>query len=87
MNIATYISKSTLKREAAGLAMLWLLSMATYIIATNGPVIQVQVLEMFVLPFGAIFAAAFGADWISKQTNLAGPADNGLDPPAKKDDG
>ncbi len=68
-----YISRSTLKREAASIAMLWLLGMATYIILTSDTSIQVQVLSMFVLPIGGIFAAAFGADWISKQTTIAGP--------------
>lgn len=69
-----YISNSTLKREAASVAMIWLIAMATYIILTNEAAIQVQVLSMFVLPVGGIFAAAFGADWISKQTNIAGPS-------------
>ena len=68
-----YISNSTLKREAATVAMLWLMSMATYVILTNKAEVQVQILSMFVLPIGGIFAAAFGADWISKQTNIAGP--------------
>lgn len=79
-----YISKSTLKREAATLLMMWLCSMATYIIVHSEASIQVQVLGMFVLPVGVIFAGAFGTDWISKQTNIAGPpsaSTQGEEPP------
>lgn len=83
MNFWRYISKSTLKREAAAASMVWLLYMAGHVIMTNDAVTQIQVLQMFVLPIVAIFGAAFGADWISKQTNIAGPADNGLN---EKDD-
>lgn len=69
-----YIKHSTLKREAASILMLWLLGMSTYVIITSSETIKVQMLENFIYPIGIIFAAAFGLDWISKQTTIAGPA-------------
>ena len=69
----SYISRSTLKREAAAVLMLWLLGMASYLIVTSEPTIALQVWMALVLPITGIFGMAFGMDWISKQTNLAGP--------------
>lgn len=69
-----YIKRSTLKREASSILMLWLLGMATYVIIVSSEPIKVQILESFIYPIGIIFAGAFGLDWISKQTTIAGPA-------------
>jgi hypothetical protein len=74
MSFWRYISKSTLKREAATTLMLWLLVMATYVIVTASEAVKVQLVESFLYPIGIIFAGAYGMDWISKQTNIAGPA-------------
>ncbi|MGA1801494.1 hypothetical protein [Rhizobium sp. HT1-10] len=68
-----YIINSTLKREAATVLMLWLLAMSTFIIVKGPPDTQMQVLQLFALPISLIFAGAYGLDWISKQTNIAGP--------------
>lgn len=68
-----YLKTSTLKREAATALMVWLLGMSTYIIFTNPSEVQLQVLGMFSLPIPLIFAGAYGMDWISKQTSIAGP--------------
>lgn len=68
-----YLINSTLKREAATVLMLWLLAVSTFIIIKGPPDIQMQVLQLFALPISLIFAGAFGLDWISKQTNIAGP--------------
>lgn len=73
MKFFTYLSNSTLKREAASVLMLWLISISTYVILTSGEAVKVQILEAFILPVGVLFAGAFGLDWISKQTTIAGP--------------
>lgn len=68
-----YLKTSTLKREAASVLMLWLISISTYVILTSADGVKVQILEAFILPVGVLFAGAFGLDWISKQTTIAGP--------------
>ncbi|MDQ0456058.1 hypothetical protein [Rhizobium paknamense] len=85
MRMWDYISRSTLKREVAALLMLWLLALATWHAVTGGTPQAWQVIELFTLPIGVIFAGAFGLDWIAKQTTLAGPPmgppRRDLDPP------
>lgn len=68
-----YLKSSTLKREAASVLMLWLICISTYVILTSADGVKVQILEAFILPVGVLFAGAFGLDWISKQTTIAGP--------------
>ena len=68
-----YISHSTLKREAASVVMIWYLAVTTKVLWSAPPEIQLQIVQMHTLPIGIIFAGAFGLDWISKQTNIAGP--------------
>jgi hypothetical protein len=82
-----YLKGSTLKREAASVLMLWLVGISTYVILTSGDAVKVQILEAFILPVGVLFAGAFGLDWISKQTTIAGPpmTEAGASPPTPPD--
>lgn len=82
-----YLKTSTLKREAASVLMLWLISISTYVILTSADGVKVQILEAFILPVGVLFAGAFGLDWISKQTTIAGPpmSEAGAVPPTPPD--
>ena len=76
----SYLKASTLKREAASILMIWLLAMSTYILIDASEQARIQILESFIYPIGVLFGGAFGADWLTKQTNIAGPATQ-----AKKD--
>lgn len=84
----SYISASTLKREAASVIMFWLLAAATYIMLTADTFEQrFQVLSIFALPIMGIFTAAFGADFIAKQTNIGGPPNSDGAPPTDSSGG
>jgi hypothetical protein len=75
-----YISRSTLKREAASVLMLWLLGEASYLIADAGAPAwdqKLQVMNIFALPIMGLFLGAFGADYLAKQTNVGGPPSPG----------
>lgn len=67
------LQQKTLKREFAVVLMAWLISLSTWAALTGGTPQALQVIDMFILPIGMIFAGAFGLDWISKSTNIAGP--------------
>ena len=69
-----YLRHSTLKREASSILMLWVMILITYVILTASEAGKLQLVETLIYPVGLIFAGAFGMDWISKQTNIAGPA-------------
>lgn len=77
-----YISRSTLKREFATVVMLWWLALGTYLLVRIPPgqaipdaAVTIWVgLATFV--FG-LAVGAFGTDWISKQTTIAGPPSSG----------
>ena len=71
-------SGKTFKREIAVALMLWLLGIATWVAMTGGTPQAMQVLDLFTLPIGMIFSGAFGLDWITKQTTIAGPPMPGL---------
>lgn len=69
-----YISRSTLKREAASILMLWLIGMTTYLVFIAPTWEEAyKLLEDYRLIIPGIFTAAFGADFVAKQTNIAGP--------------
>ena len=71
--LVQYISKSTMKREFAFFLMAWYLSVGTFIVY-HLPVEQAKSLwENVQLMMFSFAAMAFGMDWISKQTNIAGP--------------
>lgn len=75
--LIAYVSRQTMKREAASVCMLWLLSMATYLIVTAQTFEQkFMVVSLFTLPIVALFGGAFTLDWTSKQTTIAGPPAN-----------
>lgn len=77
-----YISKSTLKREFASFLTGWLLGMATYLILTAPTWDQAyRLLSDFTLPVLGFSLAAFGADYLAKQTNIAGPPQQDGFPP------
>ena len=71
-----YLSASTLKREAASILMIWYLSIGTWLITTVPIPMAKEMWESLTLVVFALFAGAFGLDWISKQTNIAGPPAN-----------
>lgn len=72
-----YISKSTLKREFALFLTIWLLSAATYLIVIGVSFEnKFQVLSLFTWPILAGAFGAFSLDWVSKQTDIAGPPSN-----------
>jgi hypothetical protein len=76
-----YISRSTMKREIATVFLMWWIAVGTYLLART-PVTQIVPdaalstwagLGVIVVGFAT---AAFGADWLSKQTTIAGPPMN-----------
>lgn len=73
-----YVSRSTLKREIATVFLMWWLAVGTFLLLRT-PVTQLvpdaalvtwSGLGVIVVGFAT---AAFGTDWISKQTTIAGP--------------
>lgn len=81
-----YVSASTLKREAASFLMFWLLGLATVAFYLAPSFTERKALiELFLYPIMFGFFGAFGLDWISKQTTIAGPPQNvdGKNPAAK----
>ncbi len=69
-------TKKTFKREVAIVLMIWLIALATWVAVTGGTPQALQIIDVFIMPIGMIFAGAFGLDWISKSTNIAGPPIN-----------
>ncbi len=79
--LVDYISRSTLKREFAIGLVLWWAAIGTWLML-RAPVTQ-QVADASMVAWGAltvpvltVATAAFGADFVAKQTNLAGPPAN-----------
>lgn len=76
-----YVTRSSLKREFASMVMGWWIGLGTYLLI-RAPVTQfaqdaaMQAWGALSLPVFALATAAFGADWISKQTTIAGPPMN-----------
>ena len=68
-----YLKSSTMKREVASIVMLWFIVVSTKAIWNADAVTQVQILGMLLPYVFAMFAGAFTMDWVSKQTNIAGP--------------
>ena len=80
-SILEYISRSTLKREIATVFLFWWMAVGTHLMI-RAPVTQLvpdaalvtwSGLGVIVVGFAT---AAFGTDWISKQTTIAGPPMN-----------
>lgn len=79
-----YLARSTLKREFASSLMYWLVAMATVLIFKAPTWDQAyRIVSDFMLPIVGMATAAFGADFVAKQTNIAGPSqpDGGNPPP------
>ena len=76
-----YVSRSTLKREFASFVMGWWMALGTYLMVRT-PITQLaqdaamQAWGALSIPVFGLAAAAFGTDWISKQTTIAGPPAN-----------
>lgn len=76
-----YVARSTLKREFASLVMGWWAGVGTYLMFRT-PVTQLaqdaamQAWGGLAIPVFALATAAYGSDWISKQTTIAGPPMN-----------
>jgi hypothetical protein len=79
--LAKYLTSSTLKREYALVLTIWWMVMETWLLA-RAPITETvpdAALSTCSSMFVALLtysAATFGADWISKQTNIAGPPAN-----------
>jgi hypothetical protein len=76
-----YVARSTLKREIATGFLIWWMLVGTYLLC-RVPITQLvpdaalvtwSGLGVIVVGFAT---AAFGADWVSKQTTIAGPPMN-----------
>lgn len=73
-----YITKSTLKREFAALVFGWWAGLGTYLMIRT-PITQMaqdaamQAWGALSIPVFTLASLAFGADFVAKQTNLAGP--------------
>jgi len=84
-NLARYLTGSTLKREFAVAVMAWYLAIGTWLMTrlpttatVTDPALQTwSGLQVAVF---ALAGSAFAADWISKQTNIAGPPANAETP-------
>jgi len=76
-HLMRYISQSTLKREAASLIMIWYLGMGSWLMVTSTAAMAKEMWESLMLLVFALFGGAFGLDWISKQTTIAGPPSAG----------
>lgn len=80
-SIAEYVTRSTMKREIAVGLDGWWLGVGTHLLV-RVPVTQIQPDAALVAwgslaPFFIGFTAlAFGMDWMSKQTTIAGPPMN-----------
>jgi hypothetical protein len=79
--IARYLTSSTLKREFAVVLVAWWAGIGTYLMVRL-PVTQ-QIADASLVAWGAltipiltVATGAFAADWVSKQTNIAGPPAN-----------
>lgn len=76
-----YISRSTLKREVAVVFLVWWAGVGTYLMmrapatqmTPDAAMVTWSGLQVVVVGFAT---AAFGTDWISKQTTIAGPPMN-----------
>lgn len=76
-----YISRSTLKREVAVIFLMWWAAVGTYLmmrapstqLTPDAAMVTWSGLQVVVVGFAT---AAFGTDWISKQTTIAGPPMN-----------
>lgn len=73
-----YISASTLKREFATVVMLWYLAVGTWLMARLPvtmivPDAALQTWSALQVVVFTLAGSAFAADWISKQTTIAGP--------------
>lgn len=73
-----YITRSTMKREFAALVFGWWSGVGTYLMI-RAPVTQLaqdastQAWGALSIPVFTLIVGAFGTDWISKQTTIAGP--------------
>lgn len=76
-----YVTRSTLKREFSSLVFGWWAGLGTYLMI-RVPVTQMaqdaalQAWGALSIPVFGLAAAAYGSDWISKQTTIAGPPIN-----------
>lgn len=73
-----YISRSTMKREFACAVFGWWAGLGTYLMIRTSVEQMVQDAAMqawgaLSLPVFGLVTFAFGTDWVSKQTTIAGP--------------
>ncbi len=76
-----YITRSTMKREFAVALTVWWAVLGTYLmvrlpVAQYTPDAGLAAWGALTIPVLTIAAAAFGTDWVSKQTTIAGPPMN-----------
>jgi hypothetical protein len=80
-SLVGYITNSTLKREFAVVLTVWWAGIGTWLLIRSPitavvPDAALATWAGMLIPVLGFDAAAFGADWISKQTNIAGPPIN-----------
>ena len=76
-----YISRSTMKREIATAVFLWWAGIGTGLMFRISPTqlaqdAALQAWGALSIPVFSFLTLAFGTDWISKQTTIAGPPMN-----------
>lgn len=76
-------AQKTFKREASSLLMLWLLGLATYAFVSGDHATRIEILKIFLVPIGVMFAGAYGLDWVGKHTHWGGPPTGA--PPEKRE--
>lgn len=76
-----YISRSTMKRETAVAVFVWWAGVGTGLMFRISPTqlaqdAALQAWGALAIPVFSFLTLAFGTDWISKQTTIAGPPMN-----------
>lgn len=80
-SLARYLTRSTLKREFSVVLVMWWMGIGSWLMV-RVPITQMvadaglQAWGALTLPVLGVATAAFGADYIAKQTNIAGPPVN-----------
>ena len=75
--------RKTLKREAAILLIVALICLAVYAMIGDDPALvtaRAGIVTALAIPILGFAAAAFGMDWVAKQTNIGGPPVSSVPP-------
>ena len=75
--------RKTLKRETAILLILALVCMSIFALVGDDPALvsaRAGIVTALAIPILGFAAAAFGMDWVAKQTNIGGPPASSVPP-------